>query len=65
MNKEDYERFIRDNLVRFQKTYKVRGIDRKELKRSIYDNKNLTDEEKEDFWEKVVNGGDNAKVRKR
>lgn len=54
MKKEGFERFKRDYLQRFIKTYRVKGINRKELKRSIYDNRNLSDEQKDDFWHLVI-----------
>lgn len=54
MKKEDFEKFVRDYLQRFRKTYRVKDINKKELKRSVYDNKNLTDEQKDAFWEMVV-----------
>ena len=53
MRKEEFEKFIKEQLGRFRKTYRVRGINRKELKRSIYDNKNLSDDQKDYFWELV------------
>ena len=46
---------MRDYLTRFRKTYRVRGINKKELKRSVYDNKNLSDDQKNYFWELVTN----------
>lgn len=54
MNREDFERFKRDYLIRFQKTYRVKGINRTELKRSIYDHPTLTDEQKDEFWNLVT-----------
>lgn len=53
MKQEDFEKFIRDYLERFRKTYRVKGINKKELKRSVYDNENLTDEQKDTFWNLV------------
>lgn len=55
MRQEDFERFIRDYLTRFRKTYRVKGINKKELKRSIYGHPELTCEQKDKFWELVTN----------
>lgn len=54
MNPTEYEMFKKHYLVRFQKTYKVKGINKTELKRSVYDNPLLTDEQKNDFWNLVI-----------
>lgn len=56
MRKEDFERFKREYLTRFIKTYRVKGINKKELKRSVYDHPYLTDEQKDNFWELVLIG---------
>ena len=54
MSKDEFERFKRNYLIRFQKTYRVKGINRTELKRSVYDHPILTDEQKKEFWNLVT-----------
>lgn len=56
MRKEDFERFKREYLTRFIKTYRVKGTNKKELKRSVYDHPQLTDEQKNIFWKLVLLG---------
>lgn len=54
MTKEEYERFKKDNLQFFRNRYKSNKGSRKELKRSVYDNPNLTEQQKDNFWGLVV-----------
>ena len=56
LKKEDFERFKREYLTRFIKTYRVKGTNKKELKRSVYDHPQLTDEQKNIFWKLVLLG---------
>ena len=64
MDKERYKNFREKYLKRFIKYYNEDNIiQRKELKRSIFDNPNLTIDEKEKFWEEVKRGGKNAKAK--
>ena len=61
MNKEDFEKFKKNYLSRFIKYYiEANTTQKKEVKRSIFENPNLTEEEKEEFWNEVI---DNAKSR--
>lgn len=54
MNREDFIKFKEKYLKRFRKYYKEGTSEsREELKRSIYDNINLTDDEKDEFWNLV------------
>ena len=56
MGNKEYAEFEEYYLGRFKKYYKecTNYKQRKELKRSIYDNNNLTKSQKEKFWEKVT-----------
>ena len=63
MDKIRYGKFKDKYFDRFVKYYadSVNEQQRKELKRSIFDNPNLTIDEKEDFWDIVVKGGKDAR----
>lgn len=54
MGKREYEIFKNSYLTRFIKTYRVKGINKKELKRSVFNNKHLSQDQKEDFWQLVT-----------
>lgn len=56
MNSVEYEKFIEKYLARFKLYYKrcVNQKERSELKRSVFDNNNLTSTQKKDFWGKVI-----------
>lgn len=56
MKEEEFERFKEDYMAFFRNRYKNHKSSRKELKRSIYDNKNLTEKQKEEFWKLVIGG---------
>ena len=63
MNKERYQSFRDKYLGRFTKYYiEANNTQRKEVKRSIFENINLTIEERETFWNEVI---ENAKGRDR
>ena len=54
MNQEKYNFFKKEQLPIFKAIYKNAGAYRKkELKRSLFENKNLTEKQKEDFWNLV------------
>ena len=64
MNKDDFNKFKKDYLGRFIKYYiEANAEQKKEVKRSVFDNKNLTDEQKKEFWDEVILGGKNVKGR--
>lgn len=54
MKEEEYILFKKWYLDRFKKYYRSSRANKKELKRSVYDNKNLSDEQKDDFWHLVI-----------
>lgn len=54
MKEEDFKLFIERYLKKFRKYFRDKYSNKKELKRSVYDNKNLTDEQKDKFWNLVV-----------
>ena len=53
MNKLKFKVFKEQYLKRFRAYYKMQDCNRKELKRSIYDNPKLTENQKMKFWELV------------
>lgn len=55
MNEEKYKRFVEEYLQFFRNRYKNYKGSRKELKRTIFDNPKLTEQQKEDFWTLVTN----------
>ena len=54
MQKEEFERFKEQNLVFFRNRYKIKNS-RKELKRTVFENNNLNEFQKKDFWRLVEN----------
>lgn len=56
MKRYEYLRFEEEYLGRFKKYYKecTNNSQRKELRASIFNNNNLTAQQKEKFWEKVT-----------
>lgn len=54
MREKEYNLFKKQYLDRFKKYYRSSRTSKKELKRSVYENKNLSDEQKDDFWNLVV-----------
>ena len=64
MNKERYFKFKQKYLDRFIKYYReANAAQKKEVKRSIFDNPNITIDEKEKFWEEVMKGAKNGKSK--
>lgn len=53
MQKEEFEKFKIQYLTFFRKRYKITAC-RKELKRSIFENPNLTEQQKVEFWTLVT-----------
>lgn len=53
MNKLKYKIFKECYLNKFRGYYRMEDCNRKELKRSIFDNPKLTDKQKIRFWELV------------
>lgn len=56
MDKQEYNKFEEMYLGRFKKYFKecTNNSQKKELKRSVYDNTNLNTRQKDKFWEKVT-----------
>ena len=56
MEKEKFEIFIERYLKNFRKYYKdcTNAFQRRELKKSVFNNVNLSGEQKKLFWEKVI-----------
>ena len=56
MDKENFEKFKEKYLKRFKKYYKecYNANQRRELKKSVFDNGNLSDTQKKKFWEEVI-----------
>lgn len=54
MKVDEYKLFKKMYLEKFRKYYRDKYANKKELKRSIYDNKNLNDRQKDCFWSLVV-----------
>lgn len=54
MTKEEYERFKKEYLKIFRNRYKIKNS-RKELKRTVFENNNLNEFQKKDFWRLVEN----------
>lgn len=59
MKKKEYETFKKMWVEKFKLYYKYKTIERKDLKRNIFDNPKLNDKQKEEFWELI--GGKNVK----
>lgn len=53
MNKEEYELFKKEWLEKFKGYYKKGRVDKRKLKKSIFDNPKLMESQKEDFWKLV------------
>lgn len=53
MSKEEFERFKIQYLTFFRKRYKITAC-RKELKRSVFENPSLTEQQKNEFWTLVT-----------
>ncbi len=52
---KQYENFEKEQLPRFRKYYKDGTTDsRKELKRALYDKKDLSERQKDDLWRKII-----------
>ena len=62
MDKKQYATFKKMYLERFKKYYKYKTIDRKQLKKNIFDNPKLLDKQKEDFWKLI--GGDSCEDKR-
>ena len=54
MKKDDYKVFKKMYLEKFRGYYRSSGANKKELKRSVFENKNLNEKQKASFWELVV-----------
>lgn len=54
MSVEEFEFFKEIYLSSFRTIYKKHKTSRKELKRSVFENPKLTEQQKVDFWNKVV-----------
>lgn len=66
MNKEDYKKFKEKYLKRFIKYYiDDNSIQRKELRRSVFDNPNLTLQQQREFWDEVVKGSKNVTKKRK
>lgn len=65
LNREEFEKFKEKYLKRFRKYYRQGTSESKqELYRSIYDNINLTDDEKDEFWA-LVKAKDNRSEKEK
>ena len=53
MNKEEYELFKKEWLEKFKGYYKKGRVDKRKLKKSIFDNPKLMESQKENFWKLV------------
>lgn len=53
MNKEEYELFKKEWLLKFKGYYKKGRVKKTDLKKSIYDNPKLLDSQKDDFWKLI------------
>ena len=53
MQKEEFEKFKIQYLTFFRKRYKITAC-RKELKRSVFENPSLTEQQKNEFWTLVT-----------
>lgn len=58
MNKEEYELFKKQWLDKFKGYYQNGKVDKRKIKKSIYDNPLLLESQKEDFWN-IVRGDKN------
>ena len=54
MKVEEYKLFKKMYLEKFRKYYRDKYTNKRELKRSVYDNPNLNDKQKDTFWRLVV-----------
>ena len=54
MKEKEYELFKKLYLRKFRGYYRTSDTNKKELKRSVYDNPKLNDEQKNDFWNLVI-----------
>lgn len=54
MTEKEYELFKERNLTFFRNRYKIKNS-RKELKRTVFENNNLNEFQKKDFWRLVEN----------
>ena len=57
MNKEEYELFKKEWLLKFKGYYRKGRVKKTDLKKSIYDNPKLLDSQKDDFW-KLISSND-------
>ena len=53
MNEKEYELFKKMWLDKFRGYYKKGRVDKNKLKKSIYNNPNLLESQKDDFWDLV------------
>lgn len=49
-----FKKFKDNYLEKFRKYYRMEDCNKKELKRSVYDNPKLTDNQKDRFWSLVI-----------
>ena len=56
MDEENFKKFKEKYLKRFKKYYKecYNSAQRKELKKSVFNNNNLSTKQKKEFWEEVI-----------
>lgn len=54
MKEEKYELFKKMYLKKFRGYYRSSDVNKKELKRSVYENPKLNDKQKNNFWELVI-----------
>lgn len=53
MNKEEYELFKKEWLLKFKGYYQKGKVNKRKLKKSVFDNPKLMEIQKEDFWKLV------------
>lgn len=50
-----FEEFVKEQVPRFKKYYKEgTSSSRKELKRALYDKKDLSERQKDELWKKII-----------
>lgn len=52
---KQYETFVKEQLPRFKKYFREGTVaSKKELKRALYENKNLSERQKDELWRQIT-----------